>query len=88
MSTKFLVTDDNPDGYKLEDILLAIRNDILHRATKIMADHRPEAAAVMNNNIRILSMLSDSIELAKSSSEILDKSFGPSDPGAPRIGEP
>jgi len=87
MSTKFLVTDDNPDGYKLEDILTVIRNDMLQRAIKIMADHRPEATAVMNNNIRILTIISESIELAKNSSDILDKAFGPSDPKNPRIGE-
>lgn len=87
MSTKFLVTDDNPDGYKLEDILTVIRNDMLQRATKIMGDHRPEATAVMNNNIRILTIISESIELAKNSSDILDKAFGPSDPKKPRIGE-
>jgi CBS-domain-containing membrane protein len=87
MSTKFLVTDDNPDGYKLEDILTVIRNDMLQRATKIMTDHRPEATAVMNNNIRILTIISESIDLAKNSSEILDKAFGPGDPNKPRIGK-
>ncbi|TDJ43973.1 MAG: histidine kinase [Gammaproteobacteria bacterium] len=87
MSTKFLVTDENPSGYKLEDILMVIRNDILQRATKIMTDNRPESTAVMNNNIRILTIISEGIELAKNSSEILDKAFGPSDPDKPRIGE-
>ncbi len=87
MSTKFLVTEDNPGGYKLEDILMVIRNDMLQRATKIMADQRPEATAVMNNNIRILSNMSECIELARNSSDILDKAFGPSDPKKPRIGE-
>ena len=83
----FLVTDDNPDGYKLEDILTAIRNDIVQRAAKIMDDGRPEATVVMNNNIKILGFLSESIELATNSSEILDKSFGPHNPDAPRIGK-
>lgn len=87
MSTKFLVTDENPGGYKLEDILLVIRNDMLQRAIKIMADHRPEATAVMNNNIRILTLISESVELAKNSSEILDKAFGPTDPNKPWIGK-
>lgn len=85
--TKFLVTDENPDGYKLEDILTAIRNEIINRATKIMEDQRPEAAAVMNNNIRILGKLAESIDLAKNSTEILDKSFGPGDQKTPRIGK-
>ena len=87
MSTKFLVTDNNPGGYKLEDILTAIRNDIIQRATKIMVDERSEAVVVMENNIKILGLLSESIALAKNSSEILIKSFGPHDPEKPRIGK-
>ena len=85
--TKFLVTDDNPSGYKLEDILTVIRNDMILRASKIMEDNRPEAVAVMNNNIKILNHLAESIELAKNSSEILDRAFGPHDPKVPRIGK-
>ena len=30
--THFLVTDDKPDGYRLEDILMLIRKDMLTRA--------------------------------------------------------
>ena len=84
--THFLVTDENPDGYKLEDILTAIRNDSIRRATKIMDDRRPEARAVLNNNITILDLLAQSIELAEDSSRILDKSFGPHSNEGPRIG--
>ncbi len=43
----FLATDDNPDGYKLEDILILIRKDILARALKISDDQRLEALHVM-----------------------------------------
>ena len=84
--THFLVTDDHPDGYKLEDILTVIRNDILQRATKIMDDRRPEAVSVLNNNIKILEHLAESIALAESSTRILDKSFGPRKTDQPRIG--
>lgn len=87
MSTKFLVTDENTDGYKLEDILTMIRNDILQRATKIMEDERVEATAVMNNNIKILGFLSECIALAANSTDILDKSFGRHESNAPRIGK-
>ncbi|MFT5181015.1 MAG: hypothetical protein ACI8S3_000893 [Alphaproteobacteria bacterium] len=87
MSTKFLVTDENTDGYKLEDILAAIRNDMIIRASKIMEDYRPEAMAVMSNNIKILGLLSESVELATNSSDILHKAFGPHDSGVPRIGK-
>lgn len=87
MSTKFLMTDENPDGYTLEYILTAIRNDIVERATKIMEDERAEAKSVMNNDIKILGFLSESIELAKKSSDILTKSFGPHKANTPRIGK-
>lgn len=85
--SRFLVTDDNPDGYKLEDILSAIRNEILQRATKIMDDSRPEATTVINNNIKILGHLAESIALAEDSTAVLDKSFGQHDPDVPRIGK-
>ncbi|MBT5572325.1 MAG: histidine kinase [Alphaproteobacteria bacterium] len=85
--SRFLVTDENPEGYKLEDILGAIRNEIFERATKIMEDKRPEAVTVMNNNIKILNHLAESITLAENSTMVLDKAFGQRDPGVPRIGK-
>lgn len=83
----FLVTDENPDGYKLEDILGVIRNEIFQRATKIMDDKRPEAVTVINNNIKILNHLAESIALAENSTSVLDKAFGQNDPKMPRIGK-
>lgn len=84
--THFLVTDDNPDGYKLEDMLRIIRKDIFLRTTKIMEDERSEAQIVMDNNIKILGLLSDAIATAEKSTSILQKSFGRSRAGKPRIG--
>jgi len=45
--THFLSTDENPKGYKLEDILSIIRQDIIARAGKISGDKRPEARQVL-----------------------------------------
>lgn len=84
--THFLVTSDNPKGYRLEDILKIIRKDIFMRTTKIMDDDRPEAQVVMDNNVKILGLLSESIASAEDSTSILEKSFGPSRDGKPRIG--
>jgi len=89
--TKFLVSEDNTGGYKLEDILLTIRADILKRCEKVVDDHRPEALHVMQNNMKILGMLTECINLATDSSNVLNKAFGPSrsgQGGAPRIGKP
>lgn len=85
--SRFLVTDENPEGHKLESVLSNIRNEIFQRLTLIMDDGRPEAVAVMNNNIKILDHLAESITLAENSSAVLDKAFGQHDPSMPRIGK-
>lgn len=87
--TRFLVSDENPAGLRLEDILHAIRMDMITRCTKIMNDPKDEARHVLNNNIKILTLLSDAITLAEDSTRVLDKAFGPSNAakgGPPRIG--
>jgi len=88
--THFLVSEENPDGRKLEDILIELRADILTRCTMISSDLRPEALDVMANNMAILQHVSDAIELAMDSTALLDRAFGPSQTtkgGPPRIGE-
>ncbi len=87
--THFLVSEEKPDGHRLEDLLRIVRKDVLLRCTKITDDTRPEAQLVLSNNIKVLEHLSEAIKLAESSTHILDKAFGPSQAaqgGAPRIG--
>lgn len=87
--TRFLVSDENPAGLRLEDILHAIRMDMITRCTKIMNDPKDEARHVLNNNMKILTLLSEAITLAEDSTHVLDKAFGPSNAakgGPPRIG--
>ncbi len=87
--THFLVTDEKPDGYKLEDILGLIRKDMMTRALKIADDHRAEAKHVMHNNMEILTLISQAIKLAEDSTRVLDKAFGGNVKGGPpRIGKP
>jgi hypothetical protein len=87
--THFLVSDSNPGGYRLEDILRVIRKDIILRCTKVLDDNRAEAQHVVDNNMRILTLLSDAINLAEDSTQTLNRAFGPSKSsagGKPRIG--
>jgi hypothetical protein len=85
--TRFLATDENPGGWKLEDILSAIQDDIVRRSNKIIDDHRDEARRVLHNNIEILQLLTECIDLARNSTKTL-ASLGPSraPSGPPRIG--
>ena len=88
--TRFLCSETHPEGYKLEDLLLALRADLLHRCEVIAEDHRTEALHVMANNLKILSLLSEAITLSMDSTRVLDRAFGPSQAaqgGPPRIGK-
>ena len=87
--TRFLVSDENPGGYKLEDILAVIRTDVLKRSVKIGVDDRAEAQHVLTNNMQVLQHLTEAIELARDSTRVLGKAFGPSraaEGGPPRVG--
>ena len=85
MKTTLLATADHPDGWKLEDILTEIQNDIVRRSTKIIEDSRGEARQVLQNNVEILGLLTTCIEKAHESTAILN-SLGPHEDGKPRIG--
>ena len=85
----FLASDANPDGFKLEELLLSLRREVVVRMQKIIDDPRPEARLVFDNNVRILQLLTDAHHLADSSTTALNRSFGPShaaNGGEPRIG--
>lgn len=86
--TKLLLSPDNPDGWKLEDIIDEIQNDIIRRTARIVDDNRPEARTVLHNNIEIMQLLTVCSEKAYDSTRVLN-TLGPSvspNGGAPRIG--
>jgi len=87
--THFLVSETNPAGHKLEELLKDLRADIIARCAKITHDQRPEAMHVLANNIKVLEHLTEAIHLATDSTKILDRAFGPSQSskgGPARIG--
>jgi hypothetical protein len=85
MKTKLLHSTENPKGWRIEDLLSEVQNDIIRRTQKIIDDTRPDARAVLNNNVEIMTLLSKCIERALDSTRILD-SLGPHEEGQPRIG--
>jgi len=85
IKTTFLVTPDNPNGWTLEALLTEVQNDMFRRCQKILDDPRSEARAVLQNNVEILSLLSQAIAIAEDSTKIL-KRIGPHVEGQPRIG--
>ena len=84
--THFLSTDENPDGYKLEDILSSVRQDIIDRAGKLRAiTPPPEVRRVLANNMHILQKQTECSDIAENSTQILNRPFGQSG-DEPRIG--
>lgn len=85
--TKLLLSSENPEGWKLEDIIDEIQNDIVRRSARIVDDGRPEARAVLTNSIEIMKLLTVCSEKAHDSTRVLS-ALGPSQgpQGVPRIG--
>lgn len=69
--TKLLISDQNPKGYTTEAVLTTIRGDIINRLQKYAGDPRKEARQVLDNNVRILQLLSEAIALAESNTRTL-----------------
>ena len=88
--SRFLKLDESQKGFKLEEVLSAIRKDLFLRCNKILEDNRSEARHVLENNVKILQLLNEAITIAEDSSNKLDHAFGPSkaeEGGPPRIGQ-
>ncbi len=84
--TGFLSSDQKPDGYSLEELISVVRRELIVKSTKIVDDPRPQAQEVLENDIRIIGLLTECLHIADASSKLLKRSFGPHVEGQPRIG--
>ena len=82
----FLSNKQNPEGFSLEQVLLAVRKDLIVKTTEIVDDDRPQAQTVLENDIKIIGLLTECLHIAEASSKLLKHSFGPHVDGQPRIG--
>ncbi len=69
--TKHLVSHDNPDGRRTEEILSEIRAEILARMAAYGEDPRPEAKTVLEHNLDIAQLLTEAIHLAEANTNTL-----------------
>ncbi|RWX72570.1 hypothetical protein [Mesorhizobium sp. M2A.F.Ca.ET.039.01.1.1] len=83
-----LMSRENPDGHKLEELLPAIRLEIEGKNLKIMNDQRDAAQTLLANNKRIIRLLAEAEELQRASLQKLAE-IGPDQGprGKPRVGE-
>lgn len=82
-----LMSPQNPTGWKLEDLLEAIREEVKGKCSKIEGDARPVARAVLRNNQQILGLLRQAEALQRDSYDRLSTMAPNQGPlGTPRIG--
>ena len=85
--TKVLMSADNPDGWKLEELLSQLRDEIVAKTDKVKNDQRITAQMLVRNNRSILRLLTAAEQLQRESLEELAMyrhDEGPS--GTPRVG--
>lgn len=82
-----LMSPENPEGWKLEELLERLRREIVTKCEKIHNDKRPVARAVLRNNEQIIGLLFQAEALQRDSYDKLDAMAPNEGPlGKPRIG--
>lgn len=79
-----LMSRDNPDGYKLEDLLSALRLEIEGKSMRVAQD--PRAIDLVRSNARIIKLLAEAEAVQREALAALDR-LGPDQGprGTPRI---
>lgn len=83
-----LMSADNPDGHKLENLLNQLQQEVEAKSAKIVNDRRPQALRVLRNNQQIIGLLMQAEALQCDSYDVL-ATMGPNEGplGTPRIGK-
>lgn len=83
-----LMGSENPEGWKLEELLAKLRQELVHKTNKIINDNTPQAKMIVENNLKIIEHLGAAEALQRASYGILD-AMGPNEgpKGKPRIGK-
>ena len=82
-----LMGSDNPNGWKLEELLMQLQFEIAIKSDKLEGDHRLQAKTVTNNNTMIIALLTQAEAIQRQSYAILDDMAPNEGPlGKPRIG--
>lgn len=84
---QILMTRDNPDGFKLEELAEKLRTEIQAKTLNIAGDPSIEAQTVTNNNAQIIGLLFQIEALQRQSFAVMAQIRADEGPtGKPRIG--
>ena len=82
-----LMSKENPTGYKLEELLTQLINEIKDKNAKIINDNSDLSKLVQNNNLKIVFSLNDALNAQRHSFLQMSKKAPDDGPnGKPRIG--
>jgi hypothetical protein len=87
-SKSVLMGSENHNGWKLEDLLSQVKQEVSEKINKIINDESPQSKLVVRNNLAIIEHLGAAEALQRSSYIVLDamrENEGPG--GKPRIGK-
>ena len=88
MKTTILMGSENHNGWKLEELLAQVKEEVAHKINKIINDTSPQSQLVVRNNQAIIEHLAAAEALQRTSYIVLDgirANEGPA--GTPRIGD-
>ncbi|USK43732.1 hypothetical protein [Cytobacillus oceanisediminis] len=87
MSKTVLMGSDNHNGWKLEELLAQVKQEVSQKINKVINDPSPQAQLVVKNNLSIIEHLGAAEALQRSSYIVLDALKPNEGPGGkPRIG--
>lgn len=87
MRTKILMTKDNPEGQKLEELLRDLQYELALKTLRLAGDGCEVSKSVSARNVQIMDLLAEAQLLQEQNMKEVEEFFKrPSDPTSPRMG--
>lgn len=82
-----LMSSNNPDGWKLEDLLVTLINELEEKTRKVEKDTSTLSKTIQNNNLQIIGLLVQARAIQEQTYNLLNaKAPDEGATGNPRIG--
>lgn len=82
-----LMSSNNPDGWKLEDLLVTLTNELEEKTRKVEKDTSTLSKTIQNNNLQIIGLLVQARAIQEQTYNLLNaKAPDEGATGSPRIG--
>lgn len=86
MRTQILMTKDNPEGNKLEELLRDLQYELALKTLRLAGDGCEVSKSVSTRNVQIMDLLAEAQLLQEQNMKVEEFFKRPSDPTAPQMG--